>query len=107
MPARKARVEMYWTTEKKSKEEIAAEKAAGKAKGIIWQRTDVFRHVINWRLVGANGEIMCGSTQGYTSRQSARESIARCGHLLFGAGSNLTPTTAAKITGPGRKPEAA
>ncbi len=103
MPARKAKVEMYWTTEKKSKEEIAAEKAAGKAKGIIWQRTDVFRHVINWRLVGANGEIMCSSTQGYTSREDAKRNIERCGNLLWNA-MNSSAFDSPKITGPGRKP---
>lgn len=102
MPARKAKVEMYWSTEKKSKEEIAAEKAANKIKGIIWQRTDQFRHVINWRLVGANGEIMCGSNQGYTSREDCKRSITRCGELMYSAMMNGDVV----IKGPGRKPAA-
>lgn len=102
MPARKAKVEMYWSTEKKSKEEIAAEKAADKAKGIVWKGTAAhWRQVINWRLVGANGEIMCGSTQGFTSREDVKRSIARCGELLWRAHPSVNSDT---VKGPGRKP---
>lgn len=97
MAARKAKVEMYWTTEKKSKDEIAAEKAAQKVPGPV----DKTRDVINWRLVGANGEVMCQSTQGYTSRQSARESMDRCGYMLHRVNSLFGN---AEVKGPGRKP---
>lgn len=101
---RKPKVEMYWTTEKKSKEELAAERARDKATlkrtGQEYPAPSPTRQVINWRLVGANGELMCQCTQGFTSRQGAEESIERCGNLLYEAGLFDGP----KMVGPGRKP---
>lgn len=103
---RKPKVEMYWSMERKTKDELAAERAAAKFRaaytGDEVEHVIVTRDVINWRLVGANGEVMCQCTQGFTSRQSALESINRCGVLLANAG--CTGPKEAKITGPGRKP---
>lgn len=102
---RKPKVEMYWTTEKKSKEEMAAERARDKATlkrtGKEYPPPSPTRQVINWRLIGANGELMCQCTQGFTSRQDAKDSIDRCGHLLYQVDLSCGE---AKLVGPGRKP---
>jgi hypothetical protein len=98
-PPRKPKIEFYWSLEKKSREEIRAERAADKAKGIIWPNIyegRLTRDVINWRLVGANNEVMCQSTQGFLDRASARESVARCRQLL--------DFDSTRMVGPGVKP---
>ncbi len=94
---RKPKIEFYWSTEKISKEEQADMRAADKAKGIT-EPVPKSRHVINWRLVGANGEVMCQSTQGFLSRAEARNSVNRCGDLIAGLHEDV------RRVGPGVKP---
>lgn len=60
---------------------------------------------VNWRLVGANGEIMCQSTQGYRDKTDARRSVDAVTLLL------CKPTYVdgnavygLREVGPGRKP---
>ena len=100
---RKPKVEMYWSTEKKSKEEMAAEGAAVKAynKRAGEERAakpSPTRQVVNWRLVGANGEVMCQSTQGFRDKTDALRSINACSELLYGIHEDV------RRVGPGRKP---
>ncbi len=71
MAARKPRVEYYW--------------CADPSKPVT---PDNIR--VNWRLVGANGEIMCQSTQGFRDEADARRSVLA--------------VAAVREVGPGRKP---
>ena len=78
MPARKPKIEYYWTPYER--------------KGIDPT------HVVNWRLVGANGEIMCQSTQGFRDKTDARRSFEAVVDMFFGM------VAAVREVGPGRKP---
>ncbi len=43
-------------------------------------KVEVYRRIdgkFDWNLVSPNGEIMCGSIQGYTERGDAREGFVR------------------------------
>lgn len=64
-------------------------------------------HRVNWRLVGANGEIMCQSTQGFRDKTDARRSVVAVLMALTFA----TPMCEVdkyplmiREVGPGRKP---
>lgn len=77
---RKARVEYYWV-----------------------YLSHVPSHVVNWRLVGANGEIMCQSTQGFRDKTDAVRSVEAVTSTLFGRagpGGLVLP----RQVGPGKKP---
>ena len=78
MAARKPKVEYYWA----------------------W-RAGTLAPVVNWRLVGANGEIMCQSTQGFRDKADARRSVCAVGLTLTGY--HPTDETFREV-GPGRKP---
>lgn len=56
---------------------------------------------VNWRLVGANGEIMCQSTQGFRDKTDAQRSVEAVSSLLR-ADALYGPTL--REVGPGRKP---
>lgn len=57
--------------------------------------------VVNWRLIGANGEILCQSTQGFRDKADARRSVCTVGLALTG----YHPTDDnVREVGPGRKP---
>lgn len=61
-----------------------------------------YEYFVNWRLVGANGEIMCSSSQGFRDKTDAQRSINDIGALFYGEdfmGHDL------KEVGPGRKPK--
>lgn len=60
---------------------------------------------VNWRLVGANGEIMCQSTQGFRDKTDAQRSVLAVSGEL-GDGSLLYRIDAGHLReiGPGRKP---
>jgi hypothetical protein len=59
-------------------------------------------HVVNWRLVGANSEIMCQSTQGFRDKADARRSVYAVAET-FGT-NRLAINTDVREVGPGRKP---
>lgn len=58
---------------------------------------------VNWRLVGANGEIMCQSTQGFRDKADARRSVDAVASVFFGV-----PDAHHEVreVGPGRNPAA-
>lgn len=58
--------------------------------------------VVNWRLVGANGETMCQSTQGFRDKTDARRSVDTVVSVLLGV--NAALSTDVREVGPGRKP---
>jgi len=57
--------------------------------------------VVYWRLVGANGETMCGSNQGFRDKTDARRSVEAVSSLLR-ADALYGPTL--REVGPGKKP---
>lgn len=86
MSARKPKLQYYWTRERGH---------PGLPPG----------HVVNWRLVGANGEIMCQSTQGFRDKADARRSVFDVVDALVGAWVEVgTGGLFAREVGPGRKP---
>lgn len=89
MAARKPRIEYYWTP---------VQKPFVDGKGSY---TD---QAVNWRLVGANGEIMCQSTQGFRDKADAQRAVDSVA-LRFG-GDMAFERAAGGLgeTGPGRKP---
>lgn len=57
-------------------------------------RVEVYRRsdgAFDWRLVAGNGEILCGSDQGYTERNDAREGWQRVSRLIFEGEEALKP----------------
>lgn len=62
-------------------------------------------HVVNWRLVGANGEIMCQSTQGFRDKAAARIAVNAVA-LRLGSWGIDDPDVQKHLreVGPGRKP---
>lgn len=84
MAVRKPRIEYYWSTQ------------------IVDVNAEVSetRHVINWHLVGANGEVMCQSTQGSRDKTDAIRSTTAVAGMFNG------DVDAIKHVGPGKKPNA-
>lgn len=100
MSKRKPRLEHYWVKQRKPQAELQAELDANPNKPI-----PVEGQRVNWRLVGANGEIMCQSTQGYRDKTDSRRGFDAVSLVL--AGSHRTSLVALKLlreVGPGRKP---
>lgn len=77
MATRKPRIEYYWT-----------------------QLTPLSEHRVNWSLVGANGEIMCQSTQGFRDKTDAQRSVMAVFDVLASGGCER----GYREVGPGRKP---
>lgn len=82
---RKPKIELYWS------------------KRPTYQVLGEFEQVVNWRLVGGNGEVMCQSTQGFRDKTDAMRSIDAVAHILFNYPLGLK--SSARVTGPGRKPK--
>ena len=87
MAKRKAKIEFYWTT------------------GVVKTGDFLDYHgpVVNWRLKGANGEVMCQSTQGYRDKTDAVRSVDAVASLLFGTLVEGVLTMPKRV-GPGKKP---
>ena len=77
---RKPKIEYYWTIERGD---------AALPPG----------HVVNWRLVGGNGEVMCQSTQGSRDKHDAQRSVLAVAEALTGS----YPDSYREV-GPGRNP---
>lgn len=58
---------------------------------------------VNWRLVGANGEIMCQSTQGFRDKTDAQRSVQDVAEIFGWDG--LALDWLVREVGPGRKPK--
>lgn len=87
MTARKPRIEYYWR--------------AVRVEHLTQEAT--FDQVIDWRLVGANGEIMCFCNQGFRDKADANRAVGAVVAVFsrfFGDESTL------RIVGPGKKPNA-
>lgn len=70
-----------------------------------WAGASVANPVVNWRLVGANGEVMCQSTQGFRDKTDARRSVRAVLCLLaYGLPDDGTQGIGVREVGPGRKP---
>lgn len=87
MAARKPRIEYYWTP--------------------VHSGGFLYGHDVNWRLIGANGEIMCHSTQGFRDKADARRAVdavvfAFCG---WDGVTELVRLGHLREVGPGRKPQ--
>lgn len=66
-----------------------------------WQHREQFPNeepVVNWRLVGANGEIVCQSTQGHRDKTDAKRAVQGVAGLFHGDVDQI------KHVGPGKKP---
>lgn len=87
MAARKARVEYYWSAH--GTEDL----------GIVGYN-------VNWRLVGANGEIMCESSQGFRDKTDAQRSVDSVCRVFGPVGAAWLESSHATVreVGPGRKP---
>jgi hypothetical protein len=92
MGARKPRIEYYWTPGRPGSDKHGAE---------------VVDHFVNWRLIGANGEVMCQSTQGYRDKRDARRAVEAVTLILCkpAHSSEGAVTYGVREVGPGRKPE--
>lgn len=86
MAARKPRIEYYWS---------ARVSTAVRSAHVL----------VNWRLVGANSEIMCQSTQGFRDKADARRSVDAVVRVFAEAdGWGLDDLNGQlRETGPGRK----
>lgn len=84
MTARKPRIEYYWR--------------AVRVEHLTQEAT--FDQVIDWRLVGANGEIMCFCNQGFRDKTDAIRSTTAVAGMFNG------DVDAIKHVGPGKKPNA-
>lgn len=95
MAARKPKVEYYWSTHHKSK------LIDGKEGAPPVRIPDGVEHLVNWRLVGANGEIVCESRQGARDKTDAVRSVTTAAGLFNG------DVDAIRHVGPGKKPDGA
>lgn len=80
MPARKPKIEYYWTNPQVDR--------GGE-------------RVVNWRLIGANGEVMCHSNQGFRDKTDAQRSVDAVLCALIGV---AFTNHSCREVGPGRKP---
>lgn len=89
MTARKPRIEYYWTLQGNRGADVSQAHA-----------------VVNWRLIGANGEIMCQSMQGYRDKTDARRAVSRVADVFgwHGADGDQLNLSHLREVGPGRKP---
>lgn len=84
MSARKPKIVYYWT---------------------LWRpaRSKVVTPLVNWRLVGANGEVMCQSTQGFRDKTDAQRSVEAVRDVMTVRWRDGHPVAPREV-GPGRKP---
>lgn len=83
---RKPKIELYWTP--------------------VPHTEGGFAYFVNWRLVGANGELMCSSNQGYRDKTDVLRSVRAVMYLLAaGADDDGTVAIGVRIVGPGKRPE--
>lgn len=80
--ARKPKLELYWTV-------VGCNAINGRR--------------VNWRLVAANGEVLCQCTQGFRDKADAMRNVETVVSTLIGP----IFVYACRIVGPGRKPSAA
>ena len=83
---RKPKIELYWVS---YTENLSNKPFTG-------------QHVVNWRLIGANGELMCSSNQGFRDKTDAIRSVESVANVLTGWGIN---EGFYRVVGPGRKPK--
>lgn len=88
MAARKPKIEYYWT-----QQVVAAIMFKGEA-----TPTKHGEPVVNWRMVGANGEVMCQSTQGFRDKTDAVRAVTTVAGMFNG------DVDAIRHVGPGPKP---
>lgn len=70
-----------------------------------WHSTRTGEPRVSWNLVGANGEVVCQSTQGFRDKADARRSIDTIlGILDAWPLYSLTGRGLVREVGPGRKP---
>lgn len=83
MAARKPKLELYWT--------------------------DTAEPEVNWRLVAANGEVLCQCTQGFQDKTDAMRNVEAVAEIFGGVGSVNWEQRAGllRIVGPGKKPQGA
>lgn len=86
MAKRKAKIEFYWTPV-----------------GFTSKTSVAIDYKVNWRLVGANGETMCQSTQGYRDKTDASRAVDAVTSVLFGTLIDGVLTMPRRV-GPGKKP---
>lgn len=92
MAARKPKIEYHWTW-----------RMLRGPKGGQTKRIDPDSYRVNWRLIGANGEVMCGSNRGFRDKTDAQRAVDAVASTLFGRASPnglLLP----RHVGPGKKP---
>jgi len=93
MAARKPKIGYYWTG-----------RVLRGPKGGLTRPLDPDGWRVNWRLVGANGETMCQSSQGHRDKTDARRAVSAVHAALvgmIGVDGFIQPREA----GPGRKPK--
>lgn len=59
---------------------------------------------VNWRLVGANGEVLCQSTQGFRDKSDAVRSVDAVFSAFLGMTDEHGLLSGVRQVGPGRKP---
>lgn len=91
MATRKPKIEYYWASEWQG--------------GTLEAGTFRSEWVVNWRLVGANGETMCQSTQGFRDKTDAQRSVDAVAELLGGDLDWAMDGGKLREVGPGRKPK--
>lgn len=90
MAARKPKLMMMWVMQR------VTTTLAGVTKASMQPR-------VNWKLVGANGETMCQSNQGFRDKTDAIRNLRECGKwLLYVDG--VYPSLSPRVVGPGRRP---
>lgn len=83
--ARKPKIEYYWTD-------------------VLTGRRHIEEPKVNWRLVGANGEVMCQSTQGFRDKTDARRGVESVAEKLGGYLEWQLAHGTIREVGPGKKP---
>lgn len=59
---------------------------------------------VDWALIGANGEHMCGSNQGFTDKTDARRSVGDVFKALLVMVDTESGALTVREVGPGKKP---
>lgn len=96
MAARKPKLELYWSP---------AHPVLAPKGGIPIPPN----YEVNWRLVAANGEVLCQCTQGFQDKTDAMRNVEAVAEIFGGVGSVNWEQRAGllRIVGPGKKPQGA